>query len=64
MISALAASGLFLISYVIYKLNSGFAKFGGEGSVRYFYFSLFVHSCGRRNCYCTACADHGVPRMA
>ena len=47
MISALAASGLFLISYVIYKLNSGFAKFGGEGSVRYFYFSLlFIHVVG------------------
>lgn len=47
MISALAASGLFLISYVIYKLNSGFAKFGGEGGVRYFYFSLlFIHVVG------------------
>ena len=42
MISALAASGLFLISYVIYKLNSGFAKFGGEGAVRYFYFTLLI----------------------
>ncbi|MDA8637206.1 DUF420 domain-containing protein [Rhodospirillales bacterium] len=47
MVSALAASGLFLISYVIYKLNSGFAKFGGEGAVRYFYFTLlFIHVVG------------------
>lgn len=47
MISALIASGLFLISYVIYKLNSGFAKFGGEGAIRYFYFSLlFIHVVG------------------
>lgn len=47
MISALVASGLFLISYVIYKLNSGFAKFGGEGAIRYFYFTLlFIHVVG------------------
>lgn len=47
MVSALAASGLFLISYVTYKLNSGFAKFGGEGTVRYFYFTLlFIHVVG------------------
>lgn len=47
MVSALAASGLFLISYVIYKLNSGFARFGGEGTVRYFYFTLlFIHVVG------------------
>ena len=42
MVSALVASGFFLISYVIYKLNSGFAKFGGEGAVRYFYFTLLI----------------------
>lgn len=42
MISALVASGFFLISYVIYKLNSGFAKFGGEGAIRYFYFTLLI----------------------
>lgn len=47
MVSALAASGLFLVTYVIYKLNSGFAKFGGEGSIRYFYFTLlFIHVVG------------------
>lgn len=47
MIGALIASGLFLVSYVIYKLNSGFAQFGGEGFIRTFYFTfLFVHVVG------------------
>jgi putative membrane protein len=47
MISALVASALFLVSYVIYKLNAGFAQFGGEGPVRYVYFTiLFVHVLG------------------
>jgi putative membrane protein len=40
MISALAVSALFLIVYVFYKANSGFARFGGEGFVRTFYFTL------------------------
>jgi putative membrane protein len=42
MIGALAASALFLISYVIYKMNSGFAQFGGEGPIRTFYFTLLI----------------------
>ena len=42
MISALVASGFFLISYVIYKLNSGFAQFGGEGVIRTVYFTILV----------------------
>lgn len=47
MISALVSSALFLVSYVIYKLNSGFAQFGGEGVIRYVYFTiLFVHVLG------------------
>jgi len=47
MICALAASALFLVSYVIYKLNAGFAQFGGEGTIRYVYFTiLFVHVLG------------------
>ena len=47
MVSALIASALFLVSYVIYKLNAGFAKFGGDGFVRYVYFTiLFVHVLG------------------
>ncbi|MBM3950838.1 MAG: DUF420 domain-containing protein [Rhodospirillales bacterium] len=42
MVSALAASAAFLIVYVIYKLNSGFARFGGEGWVRPVYFSILA----------------------
>lgn len=47
MIGALVVSALFLVSYVIYKLNSGFAKFGGEGIIRPIYFTiLIVHVMG------------------
>ena len=47
MIAALIVSAMFLIFYVIYKLNSGFAKFGGEGWIRPIYFTiLFVHVLG------------------
>jgi len=47
MLAAAAASVLFLVVYVIYKLNSGFAKFGGEGVIRPVYFSiLIVHVIG------------------
>lgn len=47
MIGALVASALFLISYVLYKLNSGFAKFGGDGAIRYVYFTiLIIHVAG------------------
>ena len=42
MIGALVASGLFLVSYVLYKLNSGFAKFGGEGAIRQIYFAILI----------------------
>ena len=41
---AVAVSALFLVTYVVYKANSGFAKFGGEGWIRPIYFSfLAVH---------------------
>lgn len=40
MISALVISALFLIVYVVYKANSGFAKFGGEGLIRLVYFTI------------------------
>lgn len=40
MISALAVSAAFLVVYVVYKANSGFAKFGGEGAIRPVYFTL------------------------
>ena len=42
MIAALAVSALFLVFYVIYKANSGFAKFGGEGWIRPVYFTILV----------------------
>jgi len=40
MLSALVVSALFLVVYVIYKANSGFARFGGEGLMRPIYFTL------------------------
>lgn len=47
MIAALVVSGAFLITYVIYKANSGFARFGGEGVVRPIYFTILaVHVIG------------------
>ena len=47
MATALVVSALFLVFYVLYKANSGFAKFGGEGWIRPVYFTiLFVHVLG------------------
>lgn len=42
MLSALSVSTVFLVVYVIYKLNSGFARFGGEGFVRPLYFTILA----------------------
>lgn len=42
MLAALAASAAFLVVYVFYKLNSGFAKFGGDGAIRAVYFTILV----------------------
>lgn len=42
MIAALAASGAFLVVYLFYKANSGFAKFGGEGAIRPIYFTILI----------------------
>ncbi len=42
MVSAAGASTLFLVSYVIYKVNSGFAQFGGEGVIRPTYFTILA----------------------
>jgi putative membrane protein len=42
MIAALGLSSVFLIFYVIYKANSGFAKFGGEGLIRPVYFTILI----------------------
>ncbi|MBC8339153.1 MAG: DUF420 domain-containing protein [Rhodospirillales bacterium] len=47
MLTALGLSFVFLVFYVIYKANSGFAKFGGEGLIRPVYFTiLFIHVVG------------------
>jgi len=47
MLSAVAVSALFLVFYVIYKANSGFAKFGGEGIIRPIYFTILaIHVLG------------------
>ncbi len=42
MISALAISAAFLVVYLIYKANAGFAKFGGEGWIRPIYFTILI----------------------
>jgi len=42
MLAALGASTLFLISYVIYHLNTGSRPFAGVGAVRYVYFSILI----------------------
>ncbi len=42
MLAALAASAAFLVVYAIYKLNAGFAKFGGEGAIRPIYFTILI----------------------
>ncbi|MEK9671879.1 MAG: DUF420 domain-containing protein [Rhodospirillaceae bacterium] len=42
MLSAAAASVLFLLVYLIYKANSGFAKFGGDGFIRPVYFTILA----------------------
>ncbi|MBM3566017.1 MAG: DUF420 domain-containing protein [Alphaproteobacteria bacterium] len=42
MIAALLAAAAFLAVYVVYKLNSGFARFGGEGWIRPAYFSVLA----------------------
>ena len=47
MLAAIAFSAAFLVVYVLYKANSGFAKFGGEGLIRPVYFTiLFIHVVG------------------
>ncbi len=47
MFGALVCSAGFLVVYVRYKANSGFARFGGEGVVRPIYFTILtVHVLG------------------
>lgn len=42
MIATLALSALFLALYVTYHFGGGFAKFGGEGIVRWVYFPILI----------------------
>ena len=42
MLSTLAVSGLFLVSYVIYHANYGSVRFQGQGAVRAVYFVILV----------------------
>lgn len=42
MVTALLVSAAFLAVYVIYKAQSGFARFGGEGWVRPVYFAILA----------------------
>jgi len=47
MAAALVCSAAFLVVYVLYKANSGFAKFGGVGPIRPVYFTILtVHVLG------------------
>ena len=42
MVAALVASGLFLVSYVVYHYRVGSVKYVGEGWVRTVYFAILV----------------------
>ena len=42
MFTALAASGVFLVSYVIYHLNVGSRPFPGQGAIRVIYFAILI----------------------
>lgn len=42
MLTAVSLAVLFLVIYVIYHMNSGLAKFGGEGAIRKVYFTILV----------------------
>jgi len=42
MIGALTVSSLFLVSYVIYHLNTGSRPFPGQGAIRLVYFTILI----------------------
>lgn len=42
MLAALTTSALFLVSYVIYHLNTGSRPFPGQGVVRVVYFAILI----------------------
>ena len=42
MLSALATSALFLVSYVVYHVNTGSRPFPGQGAMRVVYFAILI----------------------
>ncbi len=42
MVSAFAASALFLVSYVVYHYAHGDTRYEGEGALRYVYFAVLI----------------------
>ena len=42
MLSALATSAVFLISYVVYHANAGSVRFQGTGAIRLVYFAVLI----------------------
>jgi putative membrane protein len=42
MLGAIVLSSLFLVSYIAHHLFAGETKFGGEGVVRYFYYTILI----------------------
>jgi len=42
MLAALATSALFLVSYVVYHVNTGSRPFPGQGAVRVVYFAILI----------------------
>jgi putative membrane protein len=42
MIAAIILSSLFLVSYICHHLFTGDTKYGGTGSIRYFYFFILI----------------------
>jgi len=42
MLAALTTSALFLVSYVVYHLNTGSRPFAGQGAIRVVYFTILI----------------------
>ena len=42
MLAAFGSSSLFLISYLVYHAEAGSRPFGGQGTIRYFYFAILI----------------------
>ena len=63
MLSAFAASTLFLVSYVIYHAHVGSRPFPRQGSVRLLYFAILDHAHRLRGSHRTDGVDHSAPRL-